>query len=356
MALSLLSSPAWAVTKIHRVASRKWVVKLKQNSWTNRRPFQFAAPLYNEGILYVGINRGIFYAVNAKRGKKLWQFNTQGSLHGKPAVLGEKVFVADTKGFVYAFDKIRGKLLWVTPLEEEILSTPLVIDGKLYLVSLGKVLSVLNPETGSLLWQRRYGREDPNYTIRASADPVLAEGRLLIGYSDGTLAAHDPANGNVLWVKQLGDPFEEFHDVDATTLVVGKLAYVTSADQKLFALNPANGEIIWTAPIGSVNDVAFAEPFLYVSAGGVIYCLKADSGEVSWEQQLNHPALSAPAIYDKWLAVVAAKGEIFFFDRQGGDLYHSWHVKGGSYSDPIVEGNFLYLLSNASRLYGFEFR
>ncbi|MDZ4224984.1 MAG: PQQ-binding-like beta-propeller repeat protein, partial [bacterium] len=173
----------------------------------------------------------------------------------------------------------------------------------------------------------------------------------------------------------------EFRDVDGTVLLApstavhaepivslsndeartalrtsGNLAYISSADGRMFALNPKTGDVVWEAPFGGVNSAALAGDLLYVTAGGVVYCVKAENGEQIWEQNLEIPGTSSPALYDKWLSVVATKGHIYFIDRIHGDVLYNYYVKGGSYSDPIMADNRLYLLSNAGRLYAFQYK
>ena len=334
---------------------RKWVVKLKQNSLMNRRPFQFATPVVEGDTLYVGVERGLFYAVSISRGKKIWTYQAQGGIEAQATIHDQTVFVPDTKGNVYALDKIKGKVLWVANLDGEIMSAPLYYDNKLYVVTLSKELAILDADKGTVLWQIRQRTKDLGFTVRKSANPVYAGGNILVGYSDGTLVAHDPKDGRVKWGKQLGDRSKEFHDIDATILVAGQVAYVTSADNHLFALNPNNGETLWIAPMGNVNNALLYKDALYVTANGIVYSLKPDSGEIVWEQNLNVAEISSPAAYGEWLTVVATKGKTYFLDRNKGDILHSWFVKGGSYSDPILLENRVFLLSNASRLYSFEF-
>ena len=134
------------------------------------------------------------------------------------------------------------------------------------------------------------------------------------------------------------------------------MAYVPSADGNLFAIHPENGKTVWRTAVGGVNDVVLTDPFLYVTAGGVIHCFNAATGQILWEQDLNLPEISSPVLYGNWLAVIATKGQLYFLNRLTGDIHHSWHVKGGSYGDPVVNDNLLYVLSNAARLYAFEFK
>jgi len=341
---------------------RKWVVKLKQNSWMNRRPFQFATPFVDGDKVFVGVHREIFYAVDVKKGKKLWTFKTQAPIHAQARTSGEAVFFADTKGMVYALNKENGTPIWASKLEGEVMSAPLIHGDRIYIVTLSKQLAALDGAKGTVLWETSYGSRESGFTVRGSADPVFLNGNILVGYSDGSLAAHDAATGALRWTKQLGDRAQSFHDVDSTILLAGPstssgLAYVASADGKFFALDPRTGQSVWQVPVGSVNDAVLQDGFLYVTAGGVTYCFRGDNGQTVWEQALEEvDESSSPVVYGKWLAVVATKGKIYFLDRETGDIKRSWFVKGGSYSDPVLQGNRLFLLSNASRLYSFEFK
>lgn len=336
--------------------SRQWVVKLKQNSFTNRRPFQFATPVIDGGKLFVGVQRGFFYCIDVEHARKDWIFKAQGAIYASARVDGENVYFADTKGAIYALNKKTGKLVWISKIDGEVVSAPLIQDGKIYFVTLAKELAALDISNGNLLWQTRQRVKDSSFTIMGAADPVFYNGMILVGYSDGTLVAHSVVDGSARWVKQLGDRTQAFHDVDATILIVGKLAYLSSADGKFYALNPENGQTVWEVPVGSVNSAALAGNNLYLAAGGILYSFEADSGKTIWEQNFEVTEISSPAIYEKWIAVVATQGKIYVLDRQSGDVLFSWFVKGGGFSNPVISDNQLFLLSNASRLYSFKFK
>lgn len=359
---SLVFCPPLFAKSKERVVVRKWVTKLKQNSYFNRRPFQFSTPTLMDGKVYVGVHGEIFYAIDAKRGKKLWKFNTHGPIHAQASIHEGKVLFGDMEGVVYALAAETGKALWMTRVGGPVMSAPLVVGSNLYIATLSKDLVALNLEDGNILWQVNFSGPESGFSVKGSADPVLFGSHILVGYSDGMLMAHRLADGGLDWTRQLGDPVEEFHDVDATVrletpaiLVDNTRAYVTSADGGLYALSPRDGEIVWRSPVGGVNDVALADANLYVTAGGILYCFLKENGKILWEQDLEVPEVSMPGIYEDKLVTVATKGKAFFLDRLTGNILYSWHVRGGSYSDPVITGKRVYILSNASRLYAFEF-
>ncbi len=335
---------------------RKWVVKLKQNSYFNRKPFQFAKPVVDGDKIFVGVQKNLFYGIDAKRGKKLWTFKTQGPVYSKAVVAGDRLYFSDAKGTLYALNKENGTLAWISKVDGEVLSSPLILGDKLYIVTLDKELAQVDIHNGNVLWQTSQTLRERGFSIVGAADPILVEGNIVTGFSDGSLVAFNPANGDIHWARQLGDPTAEFHDVDATLLLAGKYAYVSSADGKFFALDPKTGESVWETPFGGVNNATVSGDILYVTAGSTVYAVRAESGEPIWEQNLDIPGVSAPVIYDKWLSVVATKGKIFFLDKMQGDILYGYYVKGGSYSDPIMDQNRLYILSNASRLYAFQYK
>lgn len=339
--------------------THKWVVKLKQNSFFNRRPFQFASPVFKNGKIFVGVAQEIFYGIDGKRGKKLWKFQTGSPVYAQAAADETAVYFADMEGVVYALDQNTGKPIWMTKAGGPIMSAPLVVGDKLYVVSLLKELVCLDLKAGKILWEESFGTRDSGFTIQGSADPVLFDSLILVGYSDGTLVAHHAADGSIAWTKQLGDRLNEFHDVDSTPFVVssaeGTLAYVSSTDGKLFALNPENGKTAWQAEAGGVNNAFVSDSFLYTTQGGKVSCFEAKTGNILWEQSLEVPEFSSPIVYKDWVVVSATKGKTYFLDKKGGDVLYSWYVRGGSYGDPVLADNQIYLLSNASRLYDFQF-
>jgi outer membrane protein assembly factor BamB len=51
------------------------------------------APIYADGILYVGTRSGIVYAVEASSGTEVWRFDVGATVVGTPAVLNNAVIV-----------------------------------------------------------------------------------------------------------------------------------------------------------------------------------------------------------------------------------------------------------------------
>lgn len=351
-----------AVAREKPVVKRVWGKMLKRNSFSNLRPFQLAAPVVDDKHIFVGVHRGFFYALNKKTGRHVWKASTQGAIQSTCALAGDSVFVGDTKGNLYAFKKENGKTLWVTDLRGEILSPPVVEDGRIFAVTMEQEIFALNRESGEILWQQGFPADPRQFTIRKTADPILYEGKLWIGFADGTFHSLDPETGKFLRTWNIGDRFEPFHDQDGTVAIQEGKGILSSADGRLLVLDLKTGATVWEAPVGGANRSVPVGNRLYVAAEGVLRLLNLENGQTLWEQDFDLPEISAPAFYKEWIVVAGAmgtigtRGKVFVLNQMTGDIVFEWELWGGALSDPIIEGNRLYLLSNAAHLDAFQFR
>lgn len=352
--LSLSGFPV--ASKERPLVRRLWGTVLKRNSFTNRLPFQFARPVISGEDLFVGVHHGFFYSLDKNNGRRRWKIKTQGGIQMEAALDATHLYVGDIKGNLYSLKKENGDLVWVTDLGGEILSKPWVGEGVVYAVTMEQELFALELETGKILWQLKHDLDPRQFTIHKMTDLVLHNGEVLIGFSDGTLNAYHPQNGKLLWSRPIGDPFEPFHDQDATVTFHDGKGIVSSAEGHLVVFDLNNWQAIWESDVGGLNQSAAVENRLYVSSGGILRLLNLENGQLLWEQDFDVPSISAPALYENWVVIATSKGKIFVLDRKTGDVVFDWYIRGGALSDPVVEGKRVYILSNAARVYAFQFR
>jgi outer membrane protein assembly factor BamB len=212
-------SLAWQVD-IHNVAERELFDQ-------NARVFDYlqSSPVVADGVLYVGSADGNLYALDARRGKLRWTYQTGAMLRATPTVDSGTVYVGNWAGDLYALDAGRGELRWkafiafpVSPvyLYRPIQSRALVVSGTVYDASRKASVVALDALTGELQWEYDYGMG-----LWVESSPVLVGDTIYIG-SSGNQSVYvlDSRTGELL----SRTPSRTFNL--GTPLIVGDVIYV----------------------------------------------------------------------------------------------------------------------------------
>ncbi len=133
---------------------------------------QEAQPLIKDGVMYITGSYSRVFAVDARTGRELWQYDAR---------------LPD--GIMPCCDVInRGVALY----------DDLVIFG-----TLDAKLVALNKDTGKVVWKKTVADYKAGYSI--SAAPLVVKGKLITGVAGGEfgvvgkIEAYDPKNGELLW-------------------------------------------------------------------------------------------------------------------------------------------------------------
>ncbi|MGE3272904.1 MAG: PQQ-binding-like beta-propeller repeat protein [Chloroflexota bacterium] len=94
--------------------------------------------------------------------------------------------------------------------------------------------------------QRAWGPVQVTPGLPIQTSPLLADGKLLIGGTDGTFYARDPATGAAIWSRSVGAPILQtaaWSNVTGTGIVV-----FGAMDMRLYGLDSATGNVLWQTP------------------------------------------------------------------------------------------------------------
>lgn len=333
---------------------QKWVTKLKKENVITRRPYQFANPLIENSILYIGSVGGQFYAIDIKNGKTLWHSKLSGGVYAEPTLDGDSVFVADRKGIVYSLNKGNGIVEWQVETGMEISAKPVVVDDTIYLAAALRQIVAVDKLGRGKKWQTTKTGALPKMTIKGTSSPVYHNGNIYVGYADGLFLCYKASDGSVVWSRQLADKSASFTDVDTTPLIYDNIIYVSSADGTTFAINPSNGDTIWTIERGGANDLAVDGGDLYISGLGKLSAISLKSGNLIWEQEFEGSELSSPATKDGMIVLADTKDKIYVINAKTGDIEYKRFLGRGSFGKPVIDGDTVYILTNTSRVFALQ--
>ena len=213
-----------------------------------------ADPVVVGDVLYLSVNTGYVYALDARTGQVLWTSPHVGPISPNAvAVAGTMVYAGSDDRHLYAFDRRDGHIVWSAPTRGGMPSSPAVSHGRVFVGSADRHLYAFDAATGHQLWKRPTG--DDVYS-----SPTTAYGRVFVASTDGVLHAFDQALGTPRWTVPTGGKVTL-----PSPVVANGVVYIGSQDDSMYAVDAMTGQILWSYATGAVPGASAAV------ADGVLY-------------------------------------------------------------------------------------
>ncbi len=300
-------------------------------AWTQEPGNQEAAPLVNNGIMYLAQSNNVVHALDATNGNLIWEYRhslpeLKGSyvkrqlLRSRNAIAlyNDKVYLATGDARLIALDARSGKVVWNVEVADyrvgySYTGGPLAVKGKIITGMSGCTtpdtrggcfITAHDAETGKELWR--------THTLAQADDPagktwngIPMEGRL--GGSAWNTGAYDPKLNLIFWGTAPPIPHSEL----ARGTQEAAMLYTNST----LALDPDTGKILWYfqhLPSDNWNlDHAFERVLvdinhdgnnqnilLTVGKTGVVWALDRKIGKYLW---------STPTVYQNIISEIDSK-------------------------------------------------
>jgi len=258
-----------------------------------------------------------------------------------PVVSGDQVFIGSGDGHLYAIDKRKGKLNWKFETEGRIRATPLINEGVIYQPSNDGYVYVLDTHNGDLLWKfETRGATYDSYKFgfnrnSINTQPIIAGNLLVFGSRDGNTYAVDLDSHREKWSFSYGPTWAM-----ATTVSENRVYVGWSTNNLICALDLKTGKEIWKYQTGSHN---YAKPLvidsgLYMgSADGNLYRFNKYTGEKVWEYAIGSEIFS-PVVEDSGVFYFGSDDGYFYALEEGEKTYKT------VYQPLTIKGNAKYLV------------
>jgi polyvinyl alcohol dehydrogenase (cytochrome) len=232
-----------------------------------------------------------FTAVQAPHLKLKWAFGFPGasSIWGQPTITGGRVYLGVDTGFVYALDATTGCVYWSFEAEAGVRTAITIDSNKAFFGDMKASAYAVNATTGELVWKVRV---EDHPMARITGAPKLFEGRLYVPVASseegaggnarypcctfrGSVVALDAATGRQIWKTYvIPDAPQPTTKTAAGVQHFGPAgAGVWSSptiDPKLHALYVGTGDA-YTEPAAKTSDSVIA--------------MDLDSGKIQWVAQ-----------------------------------------------------------------------
>jgi outer membrane protein assembly factor BamB len=319
-----------------------------------------SSPVYVDGTIYVGTNRGEMLAFNATTGDRKWAFTSVGGNASSPAIEGDVVYVglgldpSDTG--LYALNRQTGEQLWAYKTTSPIwLASPLIFNGKVYFGDLDGNFYAVDTQTHEKVWSINVNR--------AVYWNAAADNDTLYFTASSGLYAVDANTGEQRWQVSKGADW-------APLAVDNGVVYAGNLNHQFYALDGKTGQELWTfkdTPIDRANWSAPAIADGVVYAGnrtGYMYALDGKTGNQVWKFKADAPPTSDPLIANGVLyfgvgshgneSAAEDEGSFYALDTASGKALWQFKSKGEIFNGPAISESSIYFLTASGLLYSLQ--
>ena len=248
--------------------------------------------------------------------------------------------------------------------------TPVLEDGRVYVTFGAAGTACLDAETGRPLWQRR-DLNVLYFDVGPASSPVLHRDSLILtcdgqASDQQFVIALDKRTGQTLWRTDRAFPGgakpKKTHSscVPLVISVAGQEQLVSPGGHGVRAYDPATGKELWCARYGGWSVVprpVYADGLLFVCSGTVQSTVLAirpegasgditDTPSVIWKTSKNVPTMPSPLLTDNRLYTLTAT-TLSCLKPDTGDVLWAENIPGQHLASPVAAGGRAYLFNTS---------
>ncbi|HKE96873.1 MAG TPA: PQQ-binding-like beta-propeller repeat protein [Povalibacter sp.] len=280
----------------------KWSVDIGGPAWAGiERDAQ-------SGLLFVGNEPGAMYAIDLG-GVVRWKFDTGQPIRGRPAAIGDSLYVTSDSGYLYRLDKISGKERWRARIDTgsppriptnqeksrwDRYGSSVIADGHtLYVASRDSHLYAIDMDQGRQIWRVAAGD-------MMTATPALYRDTVVFAAFDGKVQAVSARDGKARWIYDAKLAVAGDLVIDRDRVLLGSRTY------DLVALDAATGaeqwkHYYWFSWIESPPVVHDDVVYTGSSDATGVYALNSKDGSLRWKTAVPGWAWARTAVNDDFV-------------------------------------------------------
>ncbi len=249
------------LTKLNTSTVKKLVPAWSFSFGGEKQRGQEAQPIIHDGVMYVTASYSRAYAVDARTGQKLWEYNARlpdgimpccDVINRGMAIYGDLVYFGTLDARLVALDRKTGKVVWTKTLGDykagySYTAAPMIVKGKIITGVSGGEFGIVgkvearDAKTGELVWSRP--------VIEGHMGTLNGKESTMTGTLNATWEGDQwKQGGGATWLGGTYDP-----ETDTIFMGTGNPAPWNSWTRKgdnlytasTLAINPDNGEIKW---------------------------------------------------------------------------------------------------------------
>ncbi|MDE0043623.1 MAG: PQQ-like beta-propeller repeat protein, partial [Candidatus Poribacteria bacterium] len=205
------------------------------------------------------------YCLSIKDGSLVWKFQTEGYVHGSPAISNGAAVVTGCDSYLRLISLESGREEKRIELGDYIAASPTTLNRRVYAGTFGNRVLGIDLQSAKILW--RYENPKKQFPFYASA--AATNDILIVGGRDKMIHALKPETGELLWIRPVKSR------VDSSPVIVGDRVFFGTTGGVIYGLNIHSGEQVWEFVTGAsiMASPSVGGGKLVIGADdGVLYC------------------------------------------------------------------------------------
>lgn len=322
-----------------------------ERRWTFEAPKAIvSSPVVSAGLLVIGCDDGLVYALDVTSGTRRWAFDTGEIVEAPPMIAEGRVFVGSSDGVFHALDLATGAAIWKHATEDKILGGANLVrvgdETRVVVGSHDSNLYCFAAADGALRWT--YATE--NYV---NGTPAVAGDRIVLGGCDARLHVVSASTGQALGRLELG---EACH-VAGSVALEGERAYLGHYGNAFVCVDLARQEVAWS--VADPRQAFFSSPAVTadrVVFGGrnkKLHCARKSDGELLWTFATRRKVDGSPVVVGSHVVFASGDGRLYVLDLETGAERWSWDLGSEVVGSVAVAGGQVFVASSDGRVSAF---
>lgn len=269
-----------------------------------------STPASVDGKIIFGNSKGDIEAISEKDGTKLWSYKTQGGIFSSPASFHNSIIVGSGDSNIYCLTS-EGKLKWKVSTGASVLGSPIVKDGKVYIGGSDGKFRAIDAENGNIIW---------TFTGIGGAivsKPLIYKDQIYFGAWDKNLYALNMKDGSLSWKWTNGKGNRMFSPAMVIPVAAQGAVFIVAPDRYITALDAETGKELWRSNEVSVREslgISNDNKLLYAKTMNdsiVAFRTNREKADLAWSLNLEYGYDHVPSM------LIEKDGEVYFGGRNG---------------------------------------
>ena len=327
------------------------------------------SPLMIGENLIISDDKGTIYYID-QYGKINWKKNIYKKIYKKIyknlnfVINKNNIFVSDNIGFIYAIDLYNGKILWIKNHGVPLRSNIKIFNNKIFLINQDNRLFCLNAKDGSKIWDVR----SISSFIKSQSLLSLAIskfGNVIVITSSGNLLKVKGNNGKIYWSVNISESMliDATDFFETSEVVIAGNEIIFSAGTSTYSYDLKNGYSNWERQIKSIDaPIIIGENVFIVTENGYFVIIKKETGKIIsstnilkiLKKKKQKTKVTGFIIGSGKLYSVTLNGYLIISSASTGKVETFKKIGSSVTSSPIIADGKMYILSEDSKLFGFN--